>query len=92
MYVCMYVCMYDLSTGIYVQWCGTGRYSIRYVHSHILLRMRALAVSGARWCGTGRYSIKYIHTGVEGNASEIDCKARQRIAQGIPVLQRIPSY
>ena len=69
----MYVSIY-LLVSIYVQWYGMGRYSIKYIHSHIVLCMRALAVSGVRWCGTGRYSIKYIHTGVEDNASEIDIR------------------
>ena len=50
--------------------------------------MLALTVSGVGWCSTGRYiNVKYIHTGVEGHS-----KARQRLVQGIPALQCIPSF
>ena len=61
-FVCMHVCIYLCP----VAHAGAVQYGSlpHLVRSHVLLRMCALTVSGARWCGTGCYSIKYIHNGV----------------------------
>ena len=86
-FVCMYIRMY-----ICIYLCPAARASaVRYGSLPHKVHASAHVYFDYKWhvlvrCVAGRYSIKYIHTGVEGHS-----KARQRLARGIPVLQRIPS-